>query len=100
MGQGPRHPLSQAKQHAATWEFFGGASTQYTDTSLKGWEAVQSDSTYGDKDARRRVMELFVRTDDGRLYELRVEMPKGTADEKQGTALFKGARDRLAITTP
>ncbi|MDT9697824.1 serine/threonine-protein kinase [Streptomyces sp. P17] len=93
----PGTPLSQAKQHAATWEFSGGANTQYTDTTLKGWEAVQSDSTYGDKDARRRVMELLVRTDDGRLYELRVEMPKGTADEQQGTAVFKNARDRLRI---
>ncbi|MGW0595986.1 serine/threonine-protein kinase [Streptomyces sp. NPDC002776] len=94
----PSAPLIQAEQHAATWDFYGGASTRYTHTSLKGWEAVQSDSTFGDKDARRRVMEIFVRTDDGRLYELRVEMPKGTAEEKEGTAVFKSARDRLKIS--
>jgi hypothetical protein len=42
-------------------------------------------------------MELFVMTDDQRLYALRVKMPKGTAREKEGTAVFKGARDRLDI---
>jgi hypothetical protein len=39
----------------------------------------------------------MIRTDDGRMYELRVDMPKGTPAEKKGTALFKGARDRLVI---
>nr|WP_222108648.1 serine/threonine-protein kinase [Streptomyces cupreus] len=95
----PGTPMSQAEQHAATWDFFEDPSTQYTETSFQGWDAVQSDSTYGEKDLRRRVMELFVRTDDGRLYELRVEMPKGTAEEKKGTAVFKAARDRLTIAT-
>jgi hypothetical protein len=42
-------------------------------------------------------MQLLIRTAGGRLYELRVDMPKGTPDEKKGTALFKGARDRLVI---
>ncbi|WP_407696841.1 hypothetical protein [Streptomyces dysideae] len=42
-------------------------------------------------------MQLMILTDDSRLYELRVDMPKGTADEKKGTAVFKGARDRLEI---
>jgi eukaryotic-like serine/threonine-protein kinase len=28
-----------------------------------------------------------------------VDMPKGTPDEKKGTAVFKGARDRLKILT-
>ncbi len=91
--------MSQAKQHAKTWTFFEDARTQYTDTSFRGWDAVQSDSTYGEPELRRRVMELFVRTDDGRLYELRVEMPKGSAAEKTGTAVFKDARDRLRIAT-
>lgn len=95
----PGSPMSQAKQHAATWEFFERPSTQYTETTFRGWEAVQSDSVYGDPELRRRVMELFVRTDDNRLYELRVEMPKGTAEEKTGTAVFKSARDRLRIAT-
>ncbi|MGW5633311.1 serine/threonine-protein kinase [Streptomyces sp. NPDC003832] len=95
----PGTPMRQAEQHAATWEFFDDPQTQYTRTSFRGWEAVQSDSTYGEPELRRRVMELFVRTDDGRLYELRVEMPKGTAEEKRGTAVFKSARDRLTIAT-
>ncbi|MFI9768396.1 serine/threonine-protein kinase [Streptomyces sp. NPDC052415] len=89
---------SQAEAHAETFEYYGGASTQYTGTSLRGWEALQSDSTFGDEDTRSRVMEIFVRTDDGRLYELRVEMPKGTAEEKEGMAVFKHARDRLKIS--
>jgi eukaryotic-like serine/threonine-protein kinase len=42
-------------------------------------------------------MELFVRTADARLHEPRVDMPKGTPDEKQGTAVFREARDRLEI---
>jgi hypothetical protein len=42
-------------------------------------------------------MQVEILTDDGRLYELRVDMPKGTADEKRGTDVFKGARDRLEI---
>ncbi|CCK28017.1 serine/threonine protein kinase [Streptomyces davaonensis JCM 4913] len=92
-------PMSQAKGHEATWKIFGHASTQYTDTSFHGWDAVQADTTYGEPEQRTRVMELFVRTDDGRLYELRVEMPKGSAGEKTGTAVFKDARDRLRIAT-
>ncbi|AZP19864.1 serine/threonine protein kinase [Streptomyces aquilus] len=96
----PGTPMSQAEQHVRTAEFFENPTTpQYTTTSLHGWDAVQSDITYGDKDLRRRLLELFVRTDDNRLYELRVEMPKGTAEEKRGTAVFKDARDRLTIAT-
>ena len=29
------------------------------------------------------------------MYELRVDMPKGTPEEKEGTAVFEGARARL-----
>ncbi|WP_371555543.1 serine/threonine-protein kinase [Streptomyces longwoodensis] len=89
--------MSQAKQHARTWTYFDEHTTQYTVTSLRGRDAVQSDTVYGDQDARHRVLEFFVRTEDGRQYELRVEMPKGSAEEKQGAALFKAARDRLVI---
>ncbi len=95
----PGTPVSQAKQHAETWKFFGNARTRYTETTLHGWEAVQADSTYGDPDLRKRVMELFVRTDDNRLYELLVEMPEGGAEEKLGTEVFNTARDRLTIAT-
>ncbi|MEU3506847.1 serine/threonine-protein kinase [Streptomyces longwoodensis] len=89
--------MGQAKQHARTWTYFDEHATQYTVTSLRGRDAVQSDTVYGDKGARHRVLEFFVRTGDGRQYELRVEMPKGSAEEKQGAALFKAARDRLVI---
>ncbi|MEU6377641.1 protein kinase [Streptomyces sp. NPDC046909] len=97
--QAPAAPMTRAKEEAGEWAEYGGgaAATQYTDTSLDGHEAVLADTTYGAKDSPTRVMQLFVRTDDDRMYELRVDMPKGTADEKDGTSLFKGARDRLVI---
>jgi len=31
------------------------------------------------------------------MYQLRVDMPKGTPDEAKGTALFEQARARLEI---
>ncbi|MFE9920258.1 hypothetical protein ACFYQA_01385 [Streptomyces sp. NPDC005774] len=40
-------------------------------------------------------MRLMILTDD-RMYELRVDMPKGTPGER-GATVFKGARDRLEI---
>ncbi|MFE9684923.1 hypothetical protein [Streptomyces sp. NPDC006285] len=39
----------------------------------------------------------MILTDDSRMYELRVDMPKGTPDEKRGTAVFEGGRERLEI---
>ena len=63
-------------------------------------EAVLADTAYSLDTSPTRVMELFVLTDDSRMYELRVDMPKGTAEEKQGTAVFKAARDRLRIDVP
>ncbi|AIS00062.1 serine/threonine-protein kinase [Streptomyces glaucescens] len=95
----PGSPLGQARQHAATFEFFGDAHTRYTPTRFQGREAVRSDSTYGDEDLRKRVVELFVRTGDGALWELRVEMPEGGAEEREGMAVFAGARDRLGLAT-
>ena len=91
--------MSQAEQHAATFEFFGNARTRNTPTTFQGWEALRSDSTFGDEALRKRVVELFVRTDDGGLYELRVEMPEGAAEEKEGMAVFAGVRDRLDLAT-
>ncbi|MFJ8533007.1 protein kinase [Streptomyces sp. NPDC093591] len=89
---------SQAGMHSSYWKLTDAkASTQYTDTSLQGYDAVLADTTYEDGDVPTRVMELFVLTDDARLYALRVKMPKGTAREKEGTEVFKGARDRLEI---
>ncbi|WP_210572874.1 serine/threonine-protein kinase [Streptomyces sp. GESEQ-4] len=96
----PRSPMGQAEEAHAHWDSYNGdARTQYTRTSIDGHEAVLADTTYDLKEYPTRVMELMIRTDDGRMYELRVDMPKGTADEKKGTAAFKGARDRLEIGT-
>ncbi|KUL24064.1 serine/threonine-protein kinase [Streptomyces regalis] len=94
----PTSPKALADQHTKGWATsYQEASTQQTNTSLQGHEAVLADTTYDDVGTRIRIMELFVLTDDGRMYELRVDMPKGTPAEKKGTALFKGARDRLEI---
>ncbi|KUN98937.1 serine/threonine-protein kinase [Streptomyces caeruleatus] len=89
---------SQAGLHSSYWKLTDDrAATQYNDTGFQGYDAVLADTAYEDGDVPTRVMELFVKTDDGRLYALRVTMPKGTAREKEGTAVFKGARDRLEI---
>ncbi|MFD3313287.1 protein kinase [Streptomyces sp. NPDC058694] len=93
----PRSPMGQAKDSAETWAGYGQSQTQYTTTSFHGNEAVLVDTTYETEGRLVRVMELMILTDDSRLYELRVDMPKGTADEKRGTEVFKGARDRLEI---
>ncbi|WP_405543815.1 serine/threonine protein kinase [Streptomyces phaeochromogenes] len=95
--QAPRSPMGQAKDSAETWAGYGESKTQYTKTSFHGNEAVLVDTTYETEGRLVRVMELMILTDDSRLYELRVDMPKGTADEKRGTEVFKGARDRLEI---
>lgn len=95
--EAPRSPMGQAKDSAETWAGYGESQTQYTKTSFHGDEAVLVDTTYETEGRLVRVMELMILTDDGRLYELRVDMPKGTADEKRGTEVFKGARDRLEI---
>ncbi|PTM92539.1 serine/threonine protein kinase [Streptomyces sp. VMFN-G11Ma] len=94
----PRAPMAEAHKAHATWNGYNGdARTQYTRTTFHGNEAVLADTAYSTDDAPTRVMQLLIRTAGGRLYELRVDMPKGTPDEKKGTALFKGARDRLVI---
>lgn len=95
--QALRSPMGQAKDSAETWAGYGESQTQYTKTSFHGNEAVLVDTTYETEGRMVRVMELMILTDDSRLYELRVDMPKGTADEKRGTEVFKGARDRLEI---
>ncbi|MGX1908546.1 protein kinase domain-containing protein [Streptomyces phaeochromogenes] len=95
--EAPRSPMGQAKDSAETWAGYGESRTRYTKTSFHGNEAVLVDTTYETEGRLVRVMELMILTDDSRLYELRVDMPKGTADEKRGTEVFKGARDRLEI---
>ncbi|MGW0813503.1 serine/threonine protein kinase, partial [Streptomyces viridiviolaceus] len=94
----PRAPMAQAQEAHRGWDgYMGDARTQYTPTSLQGYEAVLADTTYGNDGSPTRVMELMVLTDDSRMYELRVDMSKGTPAEKKGTEVFKGARDRLRI---
>ncbi|GAA3032717.1 hypothetical protein [Streptomyces glomeratus] len=56
-----------------------------------------TDTTYRVKEKRYRVMQLLVATRARALYTLRVDMPKGTPDERRGTSLFKGARARLKV---
>ncbi|MFL1900907.1 protein kinase domain-containing protein [Streptomyces tauricus] len=93
----PSSPMARARHQGETWAGYGESRTQYTPTSFHGYEAVLADTTYDTEGDLTRVMELMILTDDSRLYELRVDMPKGTADEKRGTAVFKGARERLEI---
>ncbi|MCX4764429.1 serine/threonine protein kinase [Streptomyces sp. NBC_01275] len=94
----PDAPMARAAQAHEIWSGYAqDARTQTTRTSFHGDEAALADTTYGLDEVPTRVMELFVRTDDSRMYELRVDMPKGTPQEKQGTAVFKEARGRLEI---
>ncbi|MYS89399.1 MULTISPECIES: serine/threonine-protein kinase [Streptomyces] len=94
----PGSPMAQARKARVVR---GGAEedahTQYTRTSVQGFEAALADTTYNLDEDPRRVMRVVIRTDDDRMYELRVDMPKGTPEETEGTSVFKGARDRLRI---
>ncbi|MFI6279973.1 protein kinase [Streptomyces sp. NPDC050988] len=93
----PRSPMGQARASAEIWAGYGESKSQYTQTSFNGDEAVLVDTTYETEGRTVRVMQLMILTDDTRMYALRVDMPKGTADEERGTEVFKGARDRLKI---
>ncbi|MFG1667921.1 serine/threonine-protein kinase [Streptomyces sp. Y7] len=94
----PRPLLEQAQEAHDTWDsYHHDAGTQSTRTTFKGYDAVLSDTTYDKDVSPTRVLQLIVVTGDDRMYELRVDMPKGTPTEKKGTAVFKGARDRLEI---
>ncbi|NGO12250.1 serine/threonine protein kinase [Streptomyces sp. HC44] len=66
-------------------------------TSFHGYEAMLLDTEYEVKEEKYRVMQLLIVTDAKEYYELRADMPKGTKDEKRGTSLFEGARDRLKV---
>jgi hypothetical protein len=98
-GRAPGSPMGQAKESADALAGDDEGKTLFTPTSFQGDEAVLADTTYETEGTLTRVMRLVILTDDSRMYELRVDMPKGTADEKRGTAVFKGARDRLEIGT-
>ncbi|MGW5663373.1 serine/threonine-protein kinase [Streptomyces sp. NPDC003758] len=71
--------------------------TLYTPTSFHGDDAMLTDTTYTVGKKRYRVLQLLIVTTAREYYVLRVDMPKGTPDEKRGTSLFKGARDRLKV---
>jgi hypothetical protein len=96
-GKAPSAPLAEAKENVIGMEGHKRTKGQYTATTFDGDKAVLSDVTYDPHDKPVRVLQLVVRTSDDRMYQLQVQMPKGTPDEKRGTALFKGARDRLVI---
>ncbi|MFI9545399.1 hypothetical protein ACIHAR_15980 [Streptomyces sp. NPDC052016] len=97
----PGVPMAQAQRSFETWNSYNhDARNETTRTTFQGYDAALSDTTYDMDESPTRVMELFVLTGDGRMYALRVDMPKGTPSEKQGTAVFKAARDRLRIETP
>ncbi|MEU3890800.1 protein kinase [Streptomyces sp. NPDC029041] len=87
----PATPMEQARAHDS------GGRTRYARTSVQGHEAALADTTYRRGETPRRVMRMVVRTDDDRMYELRVDMPRGTPQEKEGTSVFEEARERLGI---
>ncbi|MFF9114368.1 protein kinase [Streptomyces massasporeus] len=86
----PAAPMDQArKAHGAQGE------TRFTRTTVQGREAALADTAYQRGETPRRVMRLIARTGDDRMYELRVDMPRGTPEEEEGTSVFEGARERL-----
>ncbi|MET8916990.1 serine/threonine-protein kinase [Streptomyces sp. NPDC004610] len=96
----PKDAMGRAEEAHEVWAGYDAeARTQYTRTSFQGAEAVIADTTYTSEGITARVMQLIILPGDGRLYELRVDMPKGTPDERRGTAVFKGVRDRLELTS-
>ncbi|MFF7261346.1 serine/threonine-protein kinase [Streptomyces sp. NPDC008159] len=95
----PTSPMKEAKDSSDIVGSGVKSTAQYTSTSFEGQEAVLADTTHYADGTPTRVLELIVRTDDSRMFALRVDMPKGTPDEKKGTAVFKGARERLKILT-
>ncbi len=98
----PRSPLGQAKEAADIWSGYGESTTRYTDTTVAGYEAVQADTAYETEGRLVRVMQVEILTDDGRLYELRVDMPKGTRGREAGHGRLQGSarptRDRQELT--
>ncbi|MFI9750818.1 serine/threonine-protein kinase [Streptomyces collinus] len=88
----PASPADQAVKRRET-----RGETRYTRTSVQGHEATLADTAYRRGETPRRLMRLVIRTDDDRMYELRVDMPRGTPEEEEGTSVFEGARDRLGI---
>ncbi|MGW2237706.1 serine/threonine-protein kinase [Streptomyces sp. NPDC001759] len=94
----PGNPLDAAKKAFDTWNgaYHDASGSQYR-TGYQDLDAAVADTAYGLKETPTRVVQLFVLTEDDRMYELRVDMPKGTPSERKGMAVFKQARDRLVI---
>ncbi|MFJ8592973.1 serine/threonine-protein kinase [Streptomyces sp. NPDC093598] len=90
--EAPASPMEQARKADDA-----GGETRYSRSSVQGHEAALADTTYHRGETPRRIMRVVIRTADDRMYELRVDMPKGTAEEEEGTALFQGAQARLGI---
>ncbi|MFF6875595.1 serine/threonine-protein kinase [Streptomyces sp. NPDC012474] len=88
----PAAPADQAGKAQGT-----GGETRYARTSVQGHEAALADTAYRRGETPRRLMRLVIRTDDDRMYELRVDMPRGTPEEDEGISVFEGARERLGI---
>ncbi|MEU9628167.1 protein kinase [Streptomyces luteogriseus] len=86
----PARPMEQARKADDA-----PGETRYTRTTVQGRQAALADTAYLQGDTPRRVMRLIVRTGDDRMYELRVDMPRGTPEEEEGASVFEGARERL-----
>ncbi|MET9906690.1 protein kinase [Streptomyces sp. NPDC006476] len=93
----PAAPMTEARKTAIGMEGHERTAGQYTATTFHGDQAALADVTYDQDRKPVRGLQLVVRTADDRMYQLQVQMPKGTPDEKRGTAVFKGARERLRI---
>ncbi|MER7898667.1 protein kinase [Streptomyces sp. NPDC096046] len=90
--EAPASPMERAREAHET-----GGEARYSRTRVQGWEAALADTTYHRGEIPRRVLRMVVRTGDDRMYELRVDMPRGTPEEEEGTSVFEGARERLGI---
>ncbi|MGW1216574.1 serine/threonine-protein kinase [Streptomyces sp. NPDC002499] len=94
----PGTVLDRAQKAYNIWNGYAhDASGGGTRTVFQGLDAVLSDITYNKDESPTRVIQLIIATADDRMYELRVDMPKGTPSEKKGAAVFEGAKDRLVI---
>ncbi|WP_435284304.1 serine/threonine-protein kinase [Streptomyces koelreuteriae] len=88
----PGSPVDQARK-----ELVVPGDTRYTRTSVQGHDAALADTPYQTDEGPRRLTRVLIRTGEDRMYELRVDMPRGTAEEQEGTSVFEGARARLGL---
>ncbi|MEV8016608.1 serine/threonine-protein kinase [Streptomyces sp. NPDC086554] len=103
----PSPALAWANSEAKEIEGVGyeQVNTSTTRTSFHGQDAALLDATYTEEAEDdlaepmvTRELHLLIVTDAGEHYDLMVRMPKGVKTyEKEGTNLFKAARDRLDV---